>query len=274
MPEQCSPEQCFDVRQLAYQVIMLEQPAEKVAATAALWERWQAGHISINHRLTALAITQPGRSAKLRLVAPEGLERRSLHTNKGKAVLVHAIAHIEFNAIDLALDAVYRFREMPTQYYADWLGVAEQEAQHFLLVWRYLQDLGYDYGDFPAHNGLWAMALETSSDVLVRMALVPRVLEARGLDVTPGIIKRFRDIHDLEFAQILEVIQRDEVGHVACGSRWFHDLCDRRGLQRQDTFEQILQQYTKSRVKLPLARDARLKAGFTDEELAYLEGLC
>ncbi|MEJ2654165.1 MAG: ferritin-like domain-containing protein [Acidihalobacter sp.] len=151
------------------------------------------------------------------------MPRRGLGTREGRAALVHAVAHIEFNAINLALDAVYRFRSLPRAYYDDWLRVADEEARHFMLLADRLTDFGMRYGDLPAHNGLWEMAVKTADDWLLRMALVPRVLEARGLDVTPGMIERLRQAGDMETVAALEVILREEVGHVAIGSRWFEE---------------------------------------------------
>ena len=219
------------------------------------------------------AIAEPGIPDNVRLVAPRKLARRSVHTQKGHAALIHSIVHIEFNAINLALDAVYRFSEMPPGYIEDWLKVADEEAYHFQLMREHLNTLGYDYGDFDAHNGLWEMAQKTAHDPLVRMALVPRVMEARGLDVTPGIIDKLREINDQGAIEVLDIIHRDEVGHVEIGTRWFHYLCDQRNLPRQETFEQLFGQYTQGRVRLPLHRSARKEAGFTEAELTYLEGL-
>lgn len=255
------------------QVIHIAQPAQKLAATRRLYEDWQAGALSLTHQDSVRDIQLPPLPPGLRLVEPARLQRRGLHTPEAIAAMVHAIAHIEYNAINLALDAVYRFRHMPCSYYHDWLTIAEEEACHFELVWQYLQKLGGDYGDFSAHTGLWDMAERTAHDVWLRMALVPRVLEARGLDVTPGIIERFRQAGLTEFVEILEVIQRDEIGHVAAGSWWFHYLCDERGLPRQASFEKIFRQYTQARIKSPLAKNARRQAGFTNAELNYLEGL-
>jgi uncharacterized ferritin-like protein (DUF455 family) len=199
-----------------------------------------------------------------------------LHTPEGHAALIHSIAHIEFNAINLALDAVYRFRDMPDAYYDDWLRVADEEAYHFQLMRDHLRSLGYDYGDFDAHNGLWEMAVKTAHDPLVRMALVPRVLEARGLDVTPGIMKKLADRGDEAAVAILEIIFRDEVGHVEIGSRWFRYLCEQRNVEPEATFRGLFEEYmgapVKGRAKSGLHRDARLAAGFSENELDYLEG--
>ena len=187
--------------------------------------------------------------------------------------MIHAIAHIEFNAINLAWDAVYRFRRLPGQFYDDWVRVADEEAYHFQLVRGHLATLGYDYGDFDAHDGLWEMARKTAHDPMVRMALVPRVLEARGLDVTPGIMARLARHGDHAAVAVLEIILREEVGHVEIGSRWFRYLCDHRGLHPQETFRHLFDRYMTGRRKGPLHRQARLRAGFSEEELDYLEGM-
>lgn len=256
------------------EVIALAQPAEKLAATQRLTAEWQAGEFDLPEMATVPApIGEPGRPLRPALVPARELPRRRLGSREGQAALVHALAHIEFNAINLALDAAYRFRDLPRQFYDDWLRVAAEEAYHFGLLREHLRELGGDYGDFPAHDGLWQMAVETAHDPLVRMALVPRVLEARGLDVSPGMILRLREAGNLRAAEILEIILRDEVGHVAIGSHWFRYLCGERGLDPQATFRTLLRQYMRGRVKGPFHREARLRAGFTEAELVDLETL-
>ena len=204
---------------------------------------------------------------------PQKVPRRRADTLPGRAALIHALAHIEFNAINLALDAAHRFAGMPAAYYADWLGVADEEALHFALLNTHLATLGYAYGDFPAHNGLWDMALKTAHDPLVRMALVPRVLEARGLDAAPLIVDKLRAANDTRMIEILAVIERDEIGHVAIGSRWFAWLCEARGLEPEATFRQLLVDYDAPPLKPPFNLAARRKAGFSEPELAWLSTL-
>lgn len=256
--------------------LALSDAHEKVAETRAAARQWKVGELPLVLGGDPEPIGTPGRPAKPALVAPKRLHRRSLHTPEGHAALIHAIAHIEFNAINLALDAVYRFRDMPAAYYDDWMRVADEEAYHFQLVRDHLNALGYDYGDFDAHNGLWEMAQKTADDPLVRMALVPRVLEARGLDVTPGIMKKLSDHGDQAAVAVLEIILRDEVGHVEIGTRWFHYLCAARGLEPEATFRGLYEAYMggtgRGRTSGPLHRDARLAAGFSENELAFLEG--
>ena len=253
--------------------IMLCDPAQKARQTRDFVERWRAGKVTISHLGEPDVIEIPGRPDKPWLVDPRKLPRRGFHTQQGRAALLHAITHIEFNAINLALDAVYRFRGLPRDYYNDWLSVAGEEAEHFELLHRRLQSLGYEYGDFEAHNGLWDMALRTAHDVLIRMALVPRVMEARGLDVTPGMIKRFESIDDQKSVDVLNVIMQDEVGHVEIGSKWFHYFCDQRRLPREQTYFDLMKQYAQGKVKPPLHWEARKAAGFSEQELQYIEGL-
>jgi uncharacterized ferritin-like protein (DUF455 family) len=208
----------------------------------------------------------PGRPERPELVHPRDVVHRGLGTAAGRAAMVHAVAHIEFNAINLALDAALRFRELPCDFVRDWISVAQDEARHFGLLGARLEELGYHYGDFCAHNGLWEAAEKTSHDVLARMALVPRVLEARGLDVTPGIIHRFVEIGDAGTVSVLRIILDEEVRHVAIGTHWFRWLCAKRGLEPNATFKRLLAEHG-MRVRLPLNRAARAAAGFDDEEL-------
>jgi uncharacterized ferritin-like protein (DUF455 family) len=189
----------------------------------------------------------------------------------GRAALVHALAHVEFNAINLALDAAHRFAGMPQAYYADWLRVAHEEALHFALLNAHLATLGYAYGDFPAHAGLWDMALKTAHDPLVRMALVPRVLEARGLDAAPLIVEKLKAAGDTRMVEILAVIERDEIGHVAIGSHWFAWLCAARHADPDATFRELLIEYDAPPLKPPFNLGARRQAGFSEAELAWLE---
>ena len=186
--------------------------------------------------------------------------------------MVHAIAHIEFNAINLALDAVYRFRDMPQQYYSDWLRVADEEALHFTLLNDYLISKGASYGDYAAHNGLWEMAVKSDHDVLVRMALVPRVLEARGLDVTPGMINRLEQAGDTETAAILEIILDEEVRHVEIGTRWFRHCCEAEQLDPDETFLGLLAEHFSGGIRGPFNLPARFRAGFTEREMKALSG--
>ncbi len=248
-------------------------PTAKCELTDQLVQALGEGRVSREAVEPVQAIGEPGRPARPGLVAPRELARRRTGSVEGRASLLHAIAHIEFNAINLAWDAVYRFRDMPGEYYRDWARVAGEEALHFRLLCGRMQDLGYAYGDFDAHNGLWESACDTAHDPLVRMALVPRVLEARGLDVTPAIMQRLGKSGDQASVAVLEVILRDEIGHVEIGTRWYRYLCRQRGLDAERTFIELLERYMKGRVKGPFHLEARRQAGFNEQELADLEKL-
>ncbi|MFP4208728.1 MAG: ferritin-like domain-containing protein [Wenzhouxiangella sp.] len=247
-------------------------PAAKCRKVAALWEEvtnesWQPSDPGPVSGLTC------GRPVRPEMVPPTQLPRRSLGTLAGRQALVHAIAHIEFNAINLGLDAALRFPGMPDDYYRDWLRVAADEARHFAMLNTRLGELGIGYGDLPAHNGLWEMAEKTAHDVLVRMALVPRVLEARGLDVTPGMIERLAAVGDHQTVALLEVILEEEEAHVAIGSRWFRSLCAERGLAPEATFRSLLEDYFSAPLRGPFNLDARQRAGFSAEELDQLAAM-
>lgn len=258
------------LRTLALQALTLSDPQQKCQQVAWLWEA--ALHTDIHATLSAPAQSIPGRPDKPALVPPKQLQRRAMNTAEGRAALIHALAHIEFNAINLALDAVWRFAEMPADYYRDWLQVAKEEAYHFSLLRAHLQTLGFDYGDFDGHNSLWEMVEKTQSDVLARMALVPRTMEARGLDATPPLKQKLSQAGDHAAAAILDIILRDEIGHVAIGNRWFQYLCDQRGLDIVATFETLRQQYQAPKLRPPFNMEARKQAGFSEIELAYLAG--
>ena len=246
-------------------------PEAKLAATFEAAAAFARGDLAINADAPPPEpIRMPGRPAKPALVHPRDLPRRGFGSSEGRAAFIHAVAHIEFNAIDLAWDAVYRFRGLPEAYYADWVSVANDEARHFSLLRARLRESGHDYGDFDAHNGLWEMAEKTAGDGLARMALVPRVLEARGLDVTPGMIVKLRALGDEATAGILEVILREEVAHVAAGSRWYHWYCERAGVEPHARFRELLRDYASGVLHKPFNTEARIRAGFDVEELESL----
>lgn len=261
-----------DLYTAAYACLMERDIGRKLACAQALSAQWQAGALVRDTvaPCPVQAVPVPGRPPKPELVDPKLVPQRKLSTLAGRQALLHAVAHIEFNAINLALDAVYRFRTMPDAYYGDWLQVAAEEAYHFSLVRGRLAELGMAYGDLPAHNGLWEQACKTAHDVLVRMALVPRVLEARGLDVTPGIMQRLQEVGDTASVQVLEVILRDEVGHVRIGSRWYHHCCAQRGLEPESTFRRLIQEFMGVPLRGPFNTEARLQAGFGVAELQQL----
>lgn len=214
----------------------------------------------------------PGRPDRPELVNPSALRLRRVHTPEGRAVLLHALAHIEFNAINLALDIVWRFAHMPIAFYRDWLGVAKEEALHFELLRGRLRDLTFEYGDFVAHDGLWEMAAKTADDLLARLALVPRTLEARGLDASLPIRHKLANAGDELSAQVLDVILRDEIGHVAIGNHWYRHVCKARQLDTFDTYEVLAKQYNAPTLRGPFNWEARRQAGFDERELARLAG--
>jgi uncharacterized ferritin-like protein (DUF455 family) len=257
----------------ASECLLEADPAAKCQLTQELVQALRDDQLSLATRSLPDAPLEPGRPAQPLLVPPRELPRRRLSSDQGRASLLHALAHIEFNAINLAWDAVVRFRGLPARYYRDWAAVAGEEAQHFSLLSERLHDLGHAYGDFVAHNGLWQMAMQTRHSPLHRMALVPRVLEARGLDVTPDMIRRFEAVQDQASADVLRTILRDEIGHVRVGTRWYHYLCDRWHLDPDETFLGLIQQYMQGSVRGPFNRPARRNAGFTAAELDRLEEL-
>lgn len=261
----------MNIYNAAFTCLMEQDPAIKKQQTQQLYQDWQAGKYTRLGGQKVAQIIVPGRPAKPELVSPQHVKHRKLNTAEGRATLIHAIAHIEFNAINLALDAVYRFREMPDQYYTDWLQVASEEAYHFSLLRERLQELGVDYGDMPAHNGLWEMCVKTDTDVMTRMALVPRVLEARGLDVTPAMMERLTSAGDHQTVSLLAIILRDEIGHVRIGSHWFKHCCAEKDLEPITTFRQLLHEHMNGSLRGPFHTEARLQAGFSAEEMQELE---
>lgn len=245
-------------------------PAHKATGVRQLARAWAAGEVALDAEVILDATPNPGHPARPELVSPLAVQRRAMNTPEGRAAMIHALVHIEFNAINLALDAVARFAGMPREYYADWLRVADEEALHFTLLAEHLQVQGYAYGDFTAHNGLWDMALRTQHDVLARMALLPRTMEARGLDVTPGTKAKLVQAGDSAIGPILDIVMRDEIGHVAIGNRWFNALCGQRGLEPVSTYAGLLAEYNAALQRGPFNLAARRAAGFSEAELAGL----
>lgn len=261
----------IELRASALQCLLEADPQTKTDAVAALAQAWLAGDCEVdNSAVPSVDGAIPGRPARPLLVAPRLVGRRSMVTTEGRAMLVHALAHIEFNALNLALDALWRFAAMPPEYYADWLRVAKEEAIHFSMLVAHLRLLGFEYGDFPAHDSLWEMVEKTCGDVVARMALVPRTLEARGLDAIPPLRAKVAQVGDLAAAAILDIILRDEVGHVDIGNRWYNYLCDQRGLAPYPTYALLAEQYAAPVLRGPFNLEARRRAGFTEQELAAL----
>ena len=257
---------------LAEQALASPDIETKPALAHEAWRCHQQGELVLDSEAVPV---QPIEAARFPerpvLVDPRDLPKRKLTTKEGQIALLHAVAHIEFSAIQLAFDHLYRFRDMPRQYYLDWLGVAEEEAEHFELLRGRLRDLGGDYGDLPAHGGLWGIAQETAYDVLARMALVPRFMEARGLDVTPGMIARLEAVGNGDSVKVLEHILSDEVGHVALGSRWFHWLCEQRGLAAENSYFALVERHLKGQARSPFNLELRRLAGFSEAELERLD---
>jgi uncharacterized ferritin-like protein (DUF455 family) len=255
---------------LAYRCLMECDTSAKCALSRETARAWQTSELNLTASTPPQRVDAPGRPPQPLLVPPRAVAQRSAFTREGRAALLHALAHIEFNAINLAWDAVYRFRGLPVDFYTDWIQVALEEVLHFELLCAHLHRLDYAYGDFSAHDSLWQMALETDYDVLARMALVPRFLEARGLDVTPAIKEKLLQAGDNRAGEILDIIFKDEIGHVAAGSRWFAFVCQARGLQALATFEKLLRQHLRGHIKPPFQEQARRQAGFSAAEIDML----
>lgn len=261
----------IELRATALRCLLESDPGAKTDAVAAMAQAYLAGDWEVDNRAAPpVAGTIPGRPALPLLVAPRLVGRRSMVTPEGRAMLVHALAHIEFNALNLALDALWRFPDMPAGYYADWLRVSKEEAIHFSMLVAHLKVLGYRYGDFPAHDSLWEMVEKTVGDVVARMALVPRTLEARGLDAIPPLRAKLAQAGDMAAARILDRILQDEIGHVEIGNRWYRYLCQQRGLDPAATYDALALRYEAPVLKGPFNIEARRLAGFTEAELARL----
>jgi uncharacterized ferritin-like protein (DUF455 family) len=261
-----------ELRQLALHALIEPDPQQKVHLAQALQAQAAIIFIATDAFLQTPS-NLPGRPARPELRAHLDMPKRSPFTREGLASLLHAVTHIEFNAINLALDAVWRYPGMPDAYYLDWTRVAAEEAHHFSLLQKQLQAMGSDYGDFPAHTGLWDMVEKTTGDVLARMALVPRTLEARGLDATPPMQAKLRKVGTpdaLRAAAILEIILRDEIGHVAIGNHWYRWLCAQRGLDPVSCYAVLARRHGAPRLRGPFNLEARGAAGFDTVELAAL----
>ncbi len=256
----------IELRQLALNALATADVVAKLCAVAA---------IGVGTAVDAAANIGtpdglPGRPTRPNLIAATSVPRRGIGSREGRAALIHALAHIEFNAINLALDVVWRFANMPPNFYREWMQVAREEALHFSLLQAHLKTLGFDYGDFPAHNGLWEMAEKTKTDVLARLALVPRTLEARGLDASPPMRDKLLAVGDTAAAAIIDIILRDEIRHVAVGNFWYRHICSERNLDPIATYATLAAQYDAPRLRGPFNREARLAAGFEQAEIDAL----
>lgn len=261
-----------ELRAAALHWLLETDSAAKVEGVGALGRAWHAGHLTLDRSvaLSAAESAVPGRPAHPELVPPGQVKSRSMRTEEGRAALIHALAHIEFNAINLALDVIWRFPGMPQAFYVDWLQVATEEAYHYSLLAAHLQVLGFAYGDFSAHSSLWEMAEKTKADILGRIALVPRTMEARGLDAAPPVRNKLAQAGDLAAAEILDIIMRDEIGHVAIGNHWYNWLCEQRSLDPIATFARLTLEFKAPVMRGPFNMEARRAAGFTEDELALM----
>ncbi len=260
----CPPER--ELRAAALLALCVAEPLAKVAAVQALADLREVDP----HAVLIPPADLPGRPARPALVAPGKVRQRALGSTQGRAALFHALAHIEFNAINLALDIMWRYPGMPPAFYRQWATVAAEEAMHFQLLSAHLAGLGSAYGDFPAHDGLWDMAEKTRDDLLARLALVPRTLEARGLDASPLIKDKLLLAGDPAGAAILDIILRDEIGHVAVGNHWFRQLCRERHDEPIAAYARVAAQHEAPRLRGPFNLPARRAAGFTEDELQVL----
>lgn len=255
------------MRSKALAALLISAPADKVALARTL----ESSSSIDPHWKADAPIGIPGRPERPELVAHTKVRSRSVHSPVGRAALIHSLAHIEFNAINLALDIIWRYDNMPVAFYRDWAQVAREEADHFLLLMAHLRTMGYEYGDFPAHDGLWEMAERTSDDLLARLALVPRTLEARGLDASPPIRARLAEVNDYRGAAILDIILRDEIGHVAIGNNWYGYLCRQFEYDPIAKYRELARRYRAPRLRGPFNMQARREAGFSQAELDALQ---
>lgn len=253
---------------VAVAVLNEGEPDRKAAAALSAADAWRDGALATDLKRPKTPPNRPARPDRPVLTAPSAAPRRRLGSQAGRRALLHAIAHIEFNAIDLAFDMAARFAPAiaaigldAEAFIGDWFMIGAEEARHFGLIRRRVQALGADYGDLPAHDGLWAAATDTNDEVLARLAIAPMVLEARGLDVTPGMIERLEAAGDEESATALKVIYSEEIGHVRTGARWFGAVCAARGLAVQPTFHRLVETRFKGALKAPFNHDARAAAG-------------
>ena len=264
--------------QEAQKCFLITDPDEKLEQSLAVASAWEAGNLEWQDHDTSIEETiiqyqQPGHLDKPEIVPVNKVKNRGFKSAQQRASLIHALAHIELTAVNLSWDSVYRYRDLPKEYYDDWVQTAKEEVQHFYLLRTGLRELGFDYGDFPAHNELWQMAVTTANDLMARMAIVHRVLEARALDVVPISVEKFRSIGDQEMAKSLEIIANDEVGHVNSGSRWFRYCCAQQQVDPESTFFKLLKKYLNSTPRGPFNQEARIKAGFSLDEMKELERL-
>lgn len=250
------------ITSLAEQVLCTNDADAKAKLGREIAVAWRSGEVGVGD---TIEIERPGRPGRPELLPPRMVKKRKITAApRGRIALLHALAHIELNAVDLSWDAIARFSpSMPRAYTDDWVKVADEESKHFLLISDRLRELGSFYGELPAHDGLWQAATETRHDVRARMAVVPLVLEARGLDVTPPMIEQMRNVGDEDSAAILQIIHDDEIGHVAIGKRWFDHCCEQDGAEKVETWQHLVRTYFRGPLKPPFNVAAREAAGFS-----------
>jgi len=261
-------ENIFTIAETCLHQVDIEQKIEKTHYAKKLSD---SGQLSFQACDAVLAVSHTKFPDKPPLLSPRDMPRRRINSPTGKIAFFHALAHIEFVAIYLAWDMLYRFRGLPEQFYQDWLRVADEEALHFTLIRKHLLAMGADYGDLPAHSGLWDHAEETAEDVLARLAIVPRCMEARGLDITPQMIEKFNSQGDIDSVKLLTRILEDEVGHVKIGSYWFKKLCQQKQLNHEQKYIELIKKFYVGKPKGPFNRELRIIAGFTNAEIDWLE---
>ena len=251
------------VAEAARAVLVAAEPLAKIKAAGAAARDWRLGRL--DHRFDVAMPDRPARPDRPELLPPNRMPKRGKGgSERGRVALIHALAHIEFAAIDLAFDAVGRFGgQFPRGFTDDWMQVGADEAMHFALLDRRLHQLGSHYGAMPAHDGLWDAAAATADDALARLAVVPMVLEARGLDVTPSTIERFQAVGDNATAKILARILTDEVIHVRAGTRWFESACAEQNINPETTWQELVRIYFRGAIKPPFNDSARDSAGLT-----------
>ena len=258
----------MELRAQCLKALAADDLNQKLNQVQAIYESFKSHQIKIDAKADIKHTYHlPGAPPKPDIVAPRLVEKRSASTQHGKLIFIHALAHIEFSAINLALDIIWRFKNLPEQFYSDWLQIAYEEQAHFNLLNSYLKKFGLAYGSFNAHNSLWEMAERTSHDLIHRLALIPRTMEARGLDVTPPIIEKFKQQRDDDIAAILEIIYEEEIHHVSIGNIWYRWACDTQKLDPHETYKNLLATYDIELNYQKLNKEARYKAGFLKEEL-------
>jgi uncharacterized ferritin-like protein (DUF455 family) len=258
---------------IAHQCLIESNLDKKILNSSNAAKKILDGRINYDSINIDLNSIKPGRPVKPALISPKDVPRRNIQSIEGRAAMIHSFAHIEFNAINLAWDLICRFQNMPEDFYTDWVTVAGEETKHFRLLRDNLNRIGFEYGDFPAHDGLWTIAEQTQHDILLRLAVVPRIMEARGLDVTPNLIERFRQINDNKTVSMLELILEEEIGHVSYGTKWFHYMCEHKNQDPDKKFKQIIDEFIPSNKTKKINHEARLMAGFSQSELDYLAAI-